>query len=235
REPSKGPLLLDWKEKQSRLICLLNNQLRICRQRVEVRMGRPKKEKEEDQERVSNLGTTCPWNFTTTAIFKRIINGPWNTFSKYLASELQTVIARFKDSGFTYTGLEETFNDMEMSDKNKENREKSELAATAVQHRWPSTYMKRRFHVKNDKNWVILKAKTLHDRMIEAEAEKVSQGEEPNRFSIYQEVTGPQRPKRVLGMSHEVSSVYVFGPPSSQGSQGCSKLCREDRTKEGEK
>ncbi|CAL1412949.1 unnamed protein product [Linum trigynum] len=33
-------------------------------------------------------------------------------------------------------------------------------------------------------------------------------------------------------MGHGVSSVDVFGPPSSQGSQGCSKRCQEDRTKE---
>ncbi|CAI0432745.1 unnamed protein product, partial [Linum tenue] len=84
--------------------------------------------------------------------------------------------------------------------------------------------MKRCFHVKKDKNWVSSKAKTLHDVMIEAEDEKVTQGEEPNRFAIYQEVIGPQRPKHVLGMGHGVSSVDVFGPPSSQGSQGCNKL-----------
>ncbi|CAI0545624.1 unnamed protein product, partial [Linum tenue] len=33
-----------------------------------------------------------------SAIFKRSINGPWITFSEYPASELETVIARFKDS-----------------------------------------------------------------------------------------------------------------------------------------
>ncbi|CAL1402875.1 unnamed protein product [Linum trigynum] len=42
----------------------------------------------------------------------------------------------------------------------------------------------------------------MHDGMIQAEAEKVSQGEEPNKFAIYQEVIRPQRPKRVLGMGH---------------------------------
>ncbi|CAI0431998.1 unnamed protein product [Linum tenue] len=136
--------------------------------------------------------------------------------------------------------------EMEMSEKNKGNREKSELAATGgsaplAKYRLEEIKqtrkepdpieMFRRFHVK-DKNWVSSKAKTLHDGMIQAEAEKVSQGEEPNKFAIYQEVIGPQRPKRVLGMGHGVSSVDVFGPPSSQGSQGCRKRCQEDRTKE---
>ncbi|CAL1411108.1 unnamed protein product [Linum trigynum] len=121
-----------------------------------------------------------------SAIFKRSISGPLITFSEYPASELETVIAHFNNSGFTYTGSEETFNDMvkdhvkrnfpqwmyglrdwifkkykdmnqrinhpppqispstwremvqkwtnpnwvEMSDKNKGNREKSELVAT---------------------------------------------------------------------------------------------------------
>ncbi|CAI0430530.1 unnamed protein product, partial [Linum tenue] len=138
-----------------------------------------------------------------SAIFKRSINGPWITFSKYPASELETLIARCKDSGFTYTGSEETFNDMEMSDKNKGNREKSELAATGG-------------------SAPLAKYRHEEDGKIEAEAEKVSQGEEPNRFVIYQEVIGPQRPKRVIGMGHGVSSVDVFGPASSQ----------EDRTKE---
>ncbi|CAI0476545.1 unnamed protein product [Linum tenue] len=70
--------------------------------------------------------------------------------------------------------------------------------------------------------------------MIEAEAEKVSQGEEPSIFAIYQEVIGSQCPKRVLGINgyHGVSSVDVFGPPSSQG---CNKRCQEERTKEREK
>ncbi|CAL1410557.1 unnamed protein product [Linum trigynum] len=68
--------------------------------------------------------------------------------------------------------------------------------------------------------------------MVQVEAEKVPQGEEPNKFASYQEVIGPQRPKGVLGMGHGVSSVDVFGPPSSQGRQGCSKRCQEDRTKE---
>ncbi|CAI0399194.1 unnamed protein product [Linum tenue] len=36
-----------------------------------------------------------------TAIFKRSITGPWIRFSEYPASALQTVIARFKESGFT--------------------------------------------------------------------------------------------------------------------------------------
>ncbi|CAI0430531.1 unnamed protein product [Linum tenue] len=127
--------------------------------------------------------------------------------------------------------------EMEMSDKNKGNREKSELAATGgsaplAKYRHEEIKqtgkepdlieMFRRFHVKKDKNWVSSKAKPLHDGKIEAEAEKVSQGEEPNRFVIYQEVIGPQRPKRVIGMGHGVSSVDVFGPASSQ----------EDRTKE---
>ncbi|CAI0381840.1 unnamed protein product [Linum tenue] len=163
------------------------------------------------------------------------------------SNELETVIARFKDSGFTYTGSEETFNDMvrdhvkrnfpqwmyglrdqifkkykdlnqrmnhplpqispsiwrkmvqkwtnpnwvEMSDKNKGNREKSELAATGGSAPLAKYDMKRRFHVKKDKNWVSSKARTLHDGMIQAEADKVSQGEEPNKFAIYQEVIGP--------------------------------------------
>ncbi|CAI0432313.1 unnamed protein product [Linum tenue] len=138
-------------------------------------------------------GWKFEWIITTqaareiSAIFKRSIKGPWITFSKYPASELETVIARFKDSGFTYTGSEETFNDMEMSDTNKGNREKSELAATGgsaplAKYRHEeikqtgkepdSIEMFRRFHVKKDKNWVSSKAKTLHDGMIQAEAEK---------------------------------------------------------------
>ncbi|CAI0400731.1 unnamed protein product [Linum tenue] len=99
-----------------------------------------------------------------SAIFKRSINGPWITFSEYLASEIETI----KQTGKEPDPIE----------------------------------MFRRFHVKKDKNWVSSKAKTLHDGMIQAEGEKVSQGEEPNIFAVYQEVIGPQRPKRVLGMGH---------------------------------
>ncbi|CAI0561126.1 unnamed protein product [Linum tenue] len=72
-----------------------------------------------------------------SAIFERNITGTWIKFSEYPASELQTLIARFKEFEFAYTGSEETFNKMETSDNNKENQEKSELAATAVQYLWP--------------------------------------------------------------------------------------------------
>ncbi|CAL1355050.1 unnamed protein product [Linum trigynum] len=134
---------------------------------------------------------------------------------------------------------------VEISDKNKENLGKSELAATGTSAplaKYRHEEIKQAgkepdpiemfgcFHVKKDKNWVSSKAKNLHDG-----GEKVSQGEEPNIFAIYQEGIGPQHPKRVLGMGHGVSSVDVFGPPSSQGSQDCSKRCQEDRTKERKK
>ncbi|CAI0545625.1 unnamed protein product [Linum tenue] len=63
------------------------------------------------------------------------------------------------------------------------NREKSELAATGG-------------------SALLAKYRHEEDGTIQAEAEKVSQGEEPNKFAIYQEVIGPQRPKRVIGMGH---------------------------------
>ncbi|CAL1394021.1 unnamed protein product [Linum trigynum] len=87
------------------------------------------------------------------------------------------------------------------------------------------------FHAKKDKNWVSLKAKELHNGMIEAEAAKVSQGEDLNRFTIIQEVNGAQHPNRVVWIGYGVSSVDVFNPPSSQG---CIKCCQEDQTKERE-
>ncbi|CAL1388090.1 unnamed protein product [Linum trigynum] len=46
------------------------------------------------------------------AIFKRSINGPWVQFSQYPDSELQSLIARFKDVGFTYSVLEEHLNNI---------------------------------------------------------------------------------------------------------------------------
>ncbi|CAI0381279.1 unnamed protein product, partial [Linum tenue] len=78
-----------------------------------------------------------------SAKFKRSINWPWITFLEYPASELQTVIARFKDSRFTYTGSEETFNKMEISDKNKRIGRRVSLQPLALQHLWPTTEMKR--------------------------------------------------------------------------------------------
>ncbi|CAI0560164.1 unnamed protein product [Linum tenue] len=45
-----------------------------------------------------------------TAIFKRSITGPWIRFSEYHASALQTVIACFKESGFTCSLPEEELN-----------------------------------------------------------------------------------------------------------------------------
>ncbi|CAI0433538.1 unnamed protein product [Linum tenue] len=120
--------------------------------------------------------------------------------------------------------------EMEISDKNKDNQEMSELAATGgstplAKYRHEEIKqtgkepdpieMFKRFHVKKDKHWVSSMAKDLYDGMIEAGAEKVSQGEEPKRFAINQEVIGPQLPKCVLGMGHGVSSVDVFGSPSS--------------------
>ncbi|CAL1355049.1 unnamed protein product [Linum trigynum] len=101
---------------------------------------------------------------------------------------------------------------VEISDKNKENLGKSELAATGTSAplaKYRHEEIKQAgkepdpiemfgcFHVKKDKNWVSSKAKNLHDG-----GEKVSQGEEPNIFAIYQEGIGPQHPKRVLGMGH---------------------------------
>ncbi|CAL1361559.1 unnamed protein product [Linum trigynum] len=89
---------------------------------------------------------------------------------------------------------------LEISDKNKKNREKSELATTS------DSAPLAKYRYEEDKNWASSKAKDLHDGIIEADAAKVSQGEEPNRFSIYQEVIGPQHHKRVLGMGHGMSS-----------------------------
>ncbi|CAI0424353.1 unnamed protein product, partial [Linum tenue] len=44
------------------------------------------------------------------AIFKRSISGQWITFSEYPAAELETAIARFKESGFACTLPEEEMN-----------------------------------------------------------------------------------------------------------------------------
>ncbi|CAI0475613.1 unnamed protein product [Linum tenue] len=209
-----------------------------------------------------------------TAIFKRGITGPWIKFSEYPASALQTVIARFKESGFTcslpeeelnvhlkehikrnfsqwmygfrnrvfnqYPTLAERINDppteipahiwREMvnkwsdpkwkstSDKNKANREKSEVTATGgfvpmanfrldqikKTGKEPNpieTFKK--FHVKKGNGeFTTPKAQTIHAELKNKEAEKLSQGEEVNQFSIYGEVVGKHPRKRVLGMGY---------------------------------
>ncbi|CAI0399722.1 unnamed protein product [Linum tenue] len=236
-----------------------------------------------------------------TAIFKRGITGPWIKFSEYPASALQTVIARFKESGFTcslpeeelnvhlkehikrnfsqwmygfrnrvfnqYPTLAERINNppteipahiwREMvnkwsdpnwkstSDKNKANREKSELTATGgsvPMAKFRLDQIKKtgkepdpietfkKFHVKKGNGeFTTPKAQTIHAELKNKEAEKLSQGEEVNQFAIYGEVVGKQPRKRVLGMGYGVTGVDVFGPSSGQG---CSKRCEEDRRQE---
>ncbi|CAL1381747.1 unnamed protein product [Linum trigynum] len=207
-----------------------------------------------------------------TAIFKRSITGPWIRFSEYPASALQTVIARFKESGFTCSLPEEELNvrlkehikrnfsqwmygfrnrvfsehatlaerlnnppteipahiwrDMvnkwsdpnwkSTSDKNKANREKSELTATGgsipmakfrldqikkMEKEPDPIETFRKFHVKKaNGEFTTPKAQTIHAEFKNKEAEKLSQGEEVNQFAIYGE--------------------------------GCSKSCEEDRRQE---
>ncbi|CAL1370181.1 unnamed protein product [Linum trigynum] len=207
-----------------------------------------------------------------TTIFKRSIIGPWIKFSEYPASALQTLIARFKESGFTCSLPEEELNvhlkehikrnfsqwmygfrnrvlnqyptlaerinnppteipahiwrDMvnkwsdpnwkSTSDKNKANREKSELTATGgsvPMAKFRLDQIKKtgkepnpietfkKFHVKKGNGeFTILKAQTIHAELKNKEAEKLSQGEEVNEFAIYGE--------------------------------GCSKRCEEDRRQE---
>ncbi|CAI0626197.1 unnamed protein product [Linum tenue] len=62
REWSKGPLLLDWKEKQSKLIRLLNIQLRTCcHQRMEVRMEMSDKNKgNREKSELAATGGSAP-------------------------------------------------------------------------------------------------------------------------------------------------------------------------------
>ncbi|CAL1379501.1 unnamed protein product [Linum trigynum] len=236
-----------------------------------------------------------------TAIFKRSITGPWIRFSEYPASALQTVIARFKESGFTCSLPEEELNvhlkehikrnfsqwmygfrnrvfsehatlaerlnnppteipadiwrDMvnkwsdpnwkSTSDKNKANREKSEITATGgyvPMAKFRLDQIKKtgkepdpietfkKFHVKKaNGEFTTPKAQTIHVELKNKEAEKLTQGEEVNQFAIYGEVVGKQSRKRVLGMGYGVSGVDVFGPTSGQG---CSKRCEEDRRQE---
>ncbi|CAI0380757.1 unnamed protein product [Linum tenue] len=236
-----------------------------------------------------------------TAIFKRSITGPWIRFSEYPASALQTVIARFKESGFTCSLPEEELNvhlkehikrnfsqwmygfrnrvfsehatlaerlnnppteipahiwrDMvnkwsdpnwkSTSDKNKANREKSEITATGgsvPMAKFRLDQIKKtgkepdpietfkKFHVKKSNGeFTTPKAQTIHAELKNKEAEKLTQGEEVNQFAIYGEVVGKQSRKRVLGMGYGVSGVDVFGPTSGQG---CSKRCEEDRRQE---
>ncbi|CAL1355319.1 unnamed protein product [Linum trigynum] len=236
-----------------------------------------------------------------TAIFKRSITGPWIRFSEYPASALQTVIARFKKSGFTCSLPEEELNvhlkehikrnfsqwmygfrnrvfsehatlaerlnnppteipahiwrDMvnkwsdpnwkSTSDKNKANREKSEITATGGSVPMANFRLDqikktgkepdpietfKKFHVKKaNGEFTTPKAQTIHAELKNKEAEKLTQGEEVNQFAIYGEVVGKQSRKRVLGMGYGVSGVDVFGPTSGQG---CNKRCEEDRRQE---
>ncbi|CAL1355275.1 unnamed protein product [Linum trigynum] len=57
-----------------------------------------------------NRSVTPQASHELTAIFKRGITGPWIKFSEYPASALQTVISRFKESGFTCSLPEEELN-----------------------------------------------------------------------------------------------------------------------------
>ncbi|CAL1360140.1 unnamed protein product [Linum trigynum] len=194
-----------------------------------------------------------------TAIFKRGITGPWIKFSEYRASALQTVIARFKEYGFTcslpeeelnvhlkehikrnfsqwmygfrnrvfnqYPTIAERINNppteipahiwREMvnkwsdpnwkstTDKNKANREKSELTATGgsvPMAKFRLDQIKKtgkepdpietfkKFHVKKGNGeFTTPKAQTIHAELKNKKAEKLSQGEEVNQFAIYED------------------------------------------------
>ncbi|CAI0467751.1 unnamed protein product [Linum tenue] len=102
---------------------------------------------------------------------------------------------------------------LDTSDKNKENREKCELKSTCG-------------------SAPLAKYRLEESGMKAKEAEKLSKGEDVNKFAIYGEVVGQQRRKRVLGMGCGVSGLDVFGSTSSQG---CSKKCKEDQRIEKEK
>ncbi|CAI0462173.1 unnamed protein product [Linum tenue] len=170
-----------------------------------------------------------------TAIFKRSITGPWIRFSEYPTSALPTVNARFRESGFTCSLPGEELNvhhkehikrnfsqwmygfrNRSTSDKNKANREKSEITGTGgfvPMAKFRLDQIKKtgkepdpietfkKFHVKKaNGEFTTPKAQTIHAELKNKEAEKFSQGEEVNQFAIYGE--------------------------------GCSKMCEEDRRQE---
>ncbi|CAL1371205.1 unnamed protein product [Linum trigynum] len=122
------------------------------------------------------------------------------------------------------------------SDKNKTNREKFELTTTggsvpmAKFRRDKKTGREpdlietfKKFHVKKGNGeFTTPKAQTIHAKLKNKEAEKLSQGEEVNQFAIYGEIVGNQPRKHVLGMGAGVSGVDVFAlPPVRATTKDC--------------
>nr|POE57681.1 hypothetical protein CFP56_38463 [Quercus suber] len=91
----------------------------------------------------------------------------------------------------------------------------------------------KKFHTKKDgKEWATDQAKTLYEKMDAIKAKAVSEGIKTNDYQIFCEVVGEPSHGCILGMGIGIKAKDVYDLTSS--GKGCSKICREDFTKEKE-